>query len=129
MTESNTSLLERLASALSQEAYDTLALILVQLDDEVHASKTLASEAQSDNLTSIQLAEAFINALSLTPLTFQTPNPPAPPPCTANIKDEFSYFQGRDSDDIGSWLVIVEDYLTVQHVARADWAVQVVPLF
>jgi Retrotransposon gag protein len=122
-------LLTQLQSAVPQELYSALEPLFISLDHRVETTAAQVASTQASIVSATDISKAFKDALTTTPITMTSP--PASSSAhtlhtrTASIKAELPLFRGRDSDDVRTWTIIIEDYLTAQHISLSDWVPQV----
>ncbi|GBE78770.1 predicted protein [Sparassis crispa] len=122
--------LAALAAGLPEDIYHALEAILRDLDHRVTHAQAPALSA--DDIR-IALEHGFANTqFNLPPAHFTLPPAPPPPPVSVRpgqFKVDLAHFHGKDSDDLGAWLTLIEDYLRGQHIPEVDWPLQVPMLF
>ncbi|GBE78975.1 hypothetical protein SCP_0201720 [Sparassis crispa] len=104
--------LTALAAGLPEDTYHALEAILRDLDHRV--THTQAPALSADDIR-IALEHGFANTqFNLPPAHFTLPPAPPPPPVSVHpsqFKVDLAHFHGKDSDDLGAWLTLIEDYL------------------
>lgn len=120
--------LATLAAHLPADAYNTLEAVLRDLDQRTTALQNTPPPLTANDLRNT-LEHAFASANFNITTPTQTVATAALQPRPGNLKVEPPHFHGKESEDVGAWISLTEDYLRGQHIPEADWPLQVPMLF
>ncbi|EMD40322.1 hypothetical protein CERSUDRAFT_70723 [Gelatoporia subvermispora B] len=125
--------LATLAASLTPEAYQALEAILTGFNNRIAAAEQ-ATEVPVQPIPPILTPADIRTAIEqgFASAHFEIPQMSAPSTSTSRtgqLKVELAPYHGKDSEDLGAWLILIEDYLTGQHIPNSDWPLQVPMLF